>query len=136
MPIVRIDLSDRRSPGQRRAISDAVHEAFVESVGIPRGDRFHLVTTHPAAEIIADPGYLDIAREDVVYIQVTFVRGRSAELKQKFFRAVADHLERVGVRRQDVAIVLTENTVADYSWGNGEAQLLNLGPVPGTEPAA
>jgi phenylpyruvate tautomerase PptA (4-oxalocrotonate tautomerase family) len=132
VPIVRIDLSDRREPAQRRAISDAVHRAFVAAVGIPEGDRFHVLTTHPGDELIADPDYLGVTREDVVYIQITLVRGRPDALKQALYREIVQQLEQVGVRPDDVAIVLTENAPADYSWGRGEAQLLALGPVPGT----
>ena len=132
MPIVRIDLASHRGPDQVRAISDSVHQAFVSSVGIPPGDRFHLITTHPRAELIADPEFLGVAREDVVYIQITLIRGRSDELKQRLFRSIRDHLVKVGVRAEDVAIVLTENGPADYSWGNGEAQVLAMGPVAGT----
>jgi phenylpyruvate tautomerase PptA (4-oxalocrotonate tautomerase family) len=131
VPIVRIDLSDRRTPAQRRAISDGVHRAFVDAVGIPPGDRFHVVTTHPAGELIADPEFLDVRREDVVYLQITLVRGRPTELKQALYRRIVEELVGVGVRAEDVAIVLTENDPVDYSWGNGEAQLLGRGPVPG-----
>jgi len=131
VPIVRIDLSDRRDPAQRRAISDAVHRAFVDAVGIPEGDRFHVITTHPAVELIADPEFLGVHREDVVFVQITLVRGRPTELKQALYRRIVEEVVGVGVRGEDVAIVLTENGVADYSWGNGQAQLLGGGPVPG-----
>lgn len=132
MPIVRIDVNRDRDPEQRRAISDAVHRAFVTAVGIPEGDRFHLLTTHAGDELIADPTYLDVARRDVVFIQITLIRGRSDEMKQRLYRAIRDGLVAVGVRSQDVAVILTENGPADYSWGDGEAQVLALGPVAGT----
>jgi hypothetical protein len=35
-----------------------------------------------------------------------------------------------------VCVILTENGAADYSWGNGDAQLLSLGTMPGTESTA
>jgi 4-oxalocrotonate tautomerase len=132
MPVVRIDLSDQRNPAQRRAISDAVHRAFVEAVGIPQGDRFHIVTTHPVDELIADPEYLGVERQDVVFIQITLVQGRSADLKQEFYQALVPLLGEVGVRAEDIAVILTENGPADYSWGNGAAQVLSMGPVAGT----
>jgi hypothetical protein len=90
------------------------------------------VTTHSASELIADPEYLDVARENVVFIQITLVRGRSDELKQRLYRTIRDHLVEVGVRAEDVAVVLTANGPADYSWGNGEAQVLSLGRLAGT----
>ena len=137
VPIVRIDLSNRRSPQQRAEISDGVHRAFMAAVGIPEGDKFHLVTVHPSEDLRADPEYLEVHREDVIFIQITFVRGRSTELKTQLFRAIADNLGGIdGVRAEDVCVILTENGPADYSWGNGDAQLLGLGTMPGAEPAA
>lgn len=132
MPIVRIDVDEERSDEQRQAISAAVHRAFVNSIGIPEGDRFHVVTSHPRTELIADPRFLGVDRKNVVFIQTTLVRGRSDELKQELYRAIRDHLVELGVRAEDIAIVLTENGPADYSWGNGEAQVLGLGPLAGT----
>lgn len=132
MPIVRIDLSDNRSPEQCRGISDAVHRAFVDAVGIPDGDRFHVITTHPAEELVADPEYLGVARQDVVFIQITLIHGRSTELKQELYKTLVRLVGEVGVRAEDVAVVLVENGPADYSWGNGVAQVLGLGPVAGT----
>lgn len=134
MPIVRIDLSGTRSPEQRAEISAGIHRAFTRSVGIPEGDKFHIVTAHPATELIADPTYLGMDRRDIVFIQITFVRGRSTALKQGLYRAIVSELSSVGVRPDDVAIVLAENGPEDYSWGNGEAQLLSMGAVPGTTP--
>jgi phenylpyruvate tautomerase PptA (4-oxalocrotonate tautomerase family) len=131
-PTARTDLSDRYDDTQRDAISEAVHRAFVAAVGIPAGDRFHLLTTHAEQEIVADPAFLDVERRDVVYIQITLVRGRSDATKQSLYRRIAGELETAGVRPEDVAIVLTENGLADYSWGNGEAQLVGRGPVAGT----
>lgn len=60
MPIVRIDVDEERSDEQRQAISAAVHRAFVNSIGIPEGDRFHVVTSHPRTELIADPRFLGV----------------------------------------------------------------------------
>ena len=137
MPIVRIDLSDQRTPQQVAEISAGVHRAFMTAVGIPAGDKFHQITVHPCEDLRADPEYLGIHREDVIFIQITLVRGRSTEMKTQLFRAVADYLGAIeGVRADDVCVILTENGPADYSWGNGDAQLLTLGTMPGAEPAA
>ncbi|MFI1521034.1 tautomerase family protein [Kitasatospora cineracea] len=132
MPLVRIDLADSRPADLRRAIADGVHDALVAVVGIPAGDRFQLLTVHPADELVFDADHLGIRRLDVVYVQITLVAGRPRPLKVKLFRRIAANLAAVGVRPEDVHVTLTENTVEDWSVGNGEAQLLALGPVAGT----
>jgi hypothetical protein len=40
MPVVRIDLDEDRGAEQRRAISDAVHRAFVAAIGLPQATAF------------------------------------------------------------------------------------------------
>lgn len=48
-------------------------------------------------------------------------------MKQRLYGRIADELGRVpGIRVEDVNVVLTENGPADYSRGNGEAQVLDL----------
>ena len=99
----------------------------------PGRRRFHIVTAHPKEELRADSQYLGVSRQDVVYVRITLVRGRSRDTKLALYRAIADELAQEGVRHDDVAIVLTENSREDYSWGRGEAALLDLGPLPGVE---
>ncbi|MFE0463786.1 tautomerase family protein [Kitasatospora sp. NPDC058965] len=126
MPLVRIDASTDRSPATLRAVADGVHRALVEAIGIPADDRFQVLTTHPAAELIFDQQYLGIDRQDVVCVQITLVRGRTEQQKRELYRLIAAHLEAgAGIRPQDVLVTLTENDRADWSVGNGQAQLLS-----------
>lgn len=129
MPLVRIDLSAERDNAQ--AIADGVHQALVDSIGIPATDRFQILTRHPAAELIADPSYLGVQRQDVVFVQISLVGGRPTDLKVALYRRIAEVLAPLGVRGDDLFVTLTENGLADWSVGNGEAQLLGLGTVPG-----
>jgi phenylpyruvate tautomerase PptA (4-oxalocrotonate tautomerase family) len=125
MPLVRITLRDDTPSDTRRAIADGVHRAMVAAIGIPDGDRFQVLDARPADSIIADPGYLGVDRQNVVFVQITLVRGRSAEKKQALYRAVADELATAGVRAADVVVVLTETGREDWSLGDGAAQLLD-----------
>ncbi|WP_263008743.1 tautomerase family protein [Nonomuraea phyllanthi] len=109
---------------QLRGIADGVHRALVTAVGIPEGDRFQLITTQARDAFLFDPEYLGVARQDVVCIEITLVAGRTDEMKQALYRHIADNLAPVGVRREDVFVVLTENRPSDWSVGNGDAQLL------------
>ena len=78
MPLARIDLAQGKSPEYRRTIGDVVYEAVVSELKAPEGDRFQVITEHPAGGIIADPSYLGIKRTaDVVFIQVTMNAGRT-----------------------------------------------------------
>lgn len=126
MPLVTIDAGPHRSAAVLRAIADGVHDALVAAIGIPPGDRFQIIGTRGAGELIFDPTYLGIERHDVVFIRITLVAGRTDERKKDLYRRiVADLEERAGVRREDVVITLTENNPVDWSVGNGVASLID-----------
>jgi phenylpyruvate tautomerase PptA (4-oxalocrotonate tautomerase family) len=124
MPLARIDLTQGKSAEYRQTVGDVIYDAMIETLNVPDGDRFQIITEHPAGGLIADPDYLGIHRSnDCVFIQVTLNEGRTVEQKSAFYAAIADGLhERLGLRRQDVLISLVEVSKVNWSFGNGEAQ--------------
>ena len=132
MPLVRISLQRGKPLQYRRAVADGVHRALVEGIGVPAKDRFQIISEHEAENLIYDREYFDVARSDnTIFIQVSLRRGRPEGVKQDFYRRVVANLQAdPGVRPEDVAIVLTENGDADWSFGKGEAQLLGAGAPP------
>jgi len=124
MPLARIDLAQGKSEDYRRTIGEVVYEAIVEILKAPKDDRFQVITEHPAADFIFDPGYLGIQRsKDCIFIQLTLNEGRTLDQKRAFYKAVADGLhQRLDLRREDVLINLVEVKKENWSFGNGEAQ--------------
>ena|SRR2546421_11394044 len=126
MPLVRITLDAATPSAQRGAIADGVHDAMVTAIGIPKADHFQIVDERPSESLIFDDGYLGVSRQQVVFIQITLVRGRTVEQKKALYRQIADNLGQAGVRGDDVFIQLYETGREDWSFGNGEAQALDL----------
>lgn len=124
MPFVRIDLKQGKSPDYRATIGEVIYDAMIETLGVPKNDRFQVITEHPAESFIFDPSYLGIQRtKDCIFIQVTLNDGRSVEQKRAFYKAIADGLhERLKLRREDAFINLVEVKKENWSFGNGEAQ--------------
>src|SRR3954466_9685426 len=106
MPVARITLRAGTPARTQRAIADGVHRAMVEVIGIPEKDRFLIIDERPAEAMMFDPTYLDVRRENVVFVEITLAPGRPTDLKRAFYRAVADKLQAAGVRREDVFIIL------------------------------
>ena len=123
MPLVRISHRAGVSDAYRQALSDGVQEAMATTVKVPADDRFHILTEHTTG-LIFDAHYLGIERSpDWVAVQITFRRGRSVEMKQALYRRIVANLAASpGLRPEDVLICLVENDLADWSFGNGEAQ--------------
>jgi 4-oxalocrotonate tautomerase len=123
MPLVRIELRKGRTAEQRRAISDAVHSAMVESINVPPLDKFQIITEHEQAGFVYDPTYLDIKRTDgLVMVQITLNAGRTLEARQALYKNIADKFEKLDIRREDVLINLVETQKENWSFGNGIAQ--------------
>ena len=78
----------------------------------------------PSDRLVIDPTYLGIERgSDALIVQITMRAGRTVEKKKALYRAIAGNIhDRLGVRREDVMVVLTENELIDWSFGNGESQ--------------
>ena len=100
---------------------------MVESITIPPGDRFQVVTEHTADGLIYDASYLGVERSDrVVFVQITMSTGRKPQQKRALFRRMAEILkESPGLRPQDLLVNLVEVSWENWSFGNGEAQYMD-----------
>ena len=125
MPLVHI--TGRHEARTLRALGDAVHDALVSAIGIPPDDRFQIIRTATEETLVADPSYLGIQRESPVIVEISLSAGRSNDLKRALYAAIARGAEGVGVRPQDVMIVLRENQRVDWSFGDGIAQYVPTG---------
>ena len=126
MPFVRISVYQSTPPSDRKAIADAVYEAMRETIGIPEGDKFIVVTAHPAEELHIDPAFMGMNRtERFILTQIFLSQGRTVEQKQALYKRIAERLHNAtGVSTDNVMTVLTENTFTDWSFGKGEAQFV------------
>jgi phenylpyruvate tautomerase PptA (4-oxalocrotonate tautomerase family) len=131
MPFVRIDLMQGRSADERAAIGDAVYEAMLETIDIPPGDRFQVITEHDASGLRYDADFIGIQRDDdLIFIHFTMKTGRTDAQKRALYRRIAELLgERFGVRAANIFIAITENQLVDWSLGEGVATLVTE-PVP------
>ncbi len=128
MPLVRVD-AVAADPQRLTAIGDTVHAALVDAFGIPPDDRFQVLRGSATDRVVYDPGFLGVDRDDgVVFVQVFLRRGRSDEQKRAFYAALAKHSTSAGVEPRNLVVTLTENGLADWSFGNGEAQYLDKRP--------
>lgn len=123
MPLVRIDLKRGKSAAFRRAIGDQVHRALVDEANVPAKDVFQVIVEHDDG-LVYSPEYLGIHHSDeIVLILVTFLAGRTVDVKKALYRRIADLLEEhPGVPRDDVIIGLVEGARENWSFGRGEAQ--------------
>lgn len=123
MPFVRISLNRGKPDGYLQAVSEAVHRALVDAFGIPEADRFQALHQHAPGELVFDRHYLGGPRsDDYLLVCVTGGKPRSADLKQAFYRKLADALAASpGLRPEDLMVIVHTTDAADWSFGNGLA---------------
>src|ERR1700757_2336209 len=99
MPLVRIDVRKGKDAGYRQEIGRVVYETLV-GVGVPKNDRFQVISEYDADSFLFDPDYIGIHRtDDLVIIQITWNEGRNPEQKKALYKAIADGLHSaVGLR--------------------------------------
>jgi phenylpyruvate tautomerase PptA (4-oxalocrotonate tautomerase family) len=125
MPLVRIDFSEGRSADFGRQVGAVVYDAMVGIANVPRDDKFQVITEHKQSQLVyPEGGYLGVTYTPrIVFIQVTWLGGRSVDVKKAFYRFIADELHaRLGLRRSDVFISVIDVKREDWSFGDGEMQ--------------
>jgi 4-oxalocrotonate tautomerase len=125
MPLLYIDLIEGRKPSEVQGLVDAVHEAVVDAFEVPPRDRYQVVRTHPAHEIVAWDTGLGITRSAQQVIVHVVSRRRTRVMKEKFYELLAFNLaDRCGLDPADLIVSITENGDEDWSFGHGRAQFL------------
>jgi 4-oxalocrotonate tautomerase len=124
MPLVRIDVPVSIAVEQRSAIGDIVYESMAATINVPDGDKFQIVSAHEPGGLRIDLSYLDVDRSASAFIiSITLNVGRTVDQKKRFYADLTHRLEtQIGIRPQDVMIVLTEVAKENWSFGNGQAQ--------------
>ena len=125
MPLIYVDLIEGRTPDAIRAVLDAVHDAVVEAFGVPPRDRYQVVRTHPAHEVVAWDTGLGIDRSDALVVVHVVSRKRTASMKQRFYRLLAENLStHCALDPADLIVSISENGDDDWSFGHGRAQFV------------
>lgn len=133
MPFVRTHLPQDTSAAQQQSIVEGIHQALIDSIGMPSDELFNLVAPYAPGQFWFSRTFNGGARSDrVVAIEITMRRGRSDAMKRALYAAIASNLhERADVAPQDVYIFMHENDYSDWSTGEGQFAM-NIAQNPGS----
>ncbi len=122
MPFIRTCVHKDTPAAQRQSIVDGIHQALVDSIGMPADELFNLVTDYDSQQFFYSRTFNGVARSDaVVVIEITLRRGRSDAMKRALYAGIAQNLEKnAGVAPSDVFIFMHENDYSDWSVGGGK----------------
>src|ERR1700739_3884648 len=92
MPLVKLNLR-RGHKADAKKILGAVQSALVGTFGVPNDDLFQLVNRYEDADFVHTPGYLEMEySRDLVMIEITFVEGRSDDMKKALIAAICKNI--------------------------------------------
>jgi len=133
MPFIRTNLPQDTSPAHQQGIVEGIHQALVDSIGMPQDELFNMVAPYAPGQFWFSRTFNGGARSDrAVAIEITMRRGRSDAMKRALYAAIARNLqERAGVAPHDVYIFMHENDYSDWSSGEGQFAM-NLVQQPGS----
>jgi 4-oxalocrotonate tautomerase len=126
MPLTRIDVPASMTSDRRRALADAVHQAQTDTIGVTADNRHQVITAHDHETLLVAETFLGVQRSgEAVMIDITLRRGRTEQAKRALYARIAElAAAEAGVAPGDITVTLTENDAADWSFGDGRAQLL------------
>ena len=117
MPLVQVDMPRALYDAHARNMSVEIQQAFVEALDAPANDKFHIFRPRDAGEIVFDPGYNNVDRQNLVLIQILMVHRYSVEVKRKLYKTMVEKLVAIGLRKEDIHIAVTENGYEDWYAG-------------------
>lgn len=126
MPFVRVSLKKGKETGFKKAISNSIHQALVDTFRIPEDDLFQIIAEFDEENVIYPSSYMGINHtSDIIYIVIIAKAGRSTEMKKSLYKSIVSNISKnTNHNKSDILITLTENTLENWSFGNGEAQLI------------
>lgn len=120
MPLIDVYLHQGvTTRDQRKAISDAIHSAMIETLAIPDDDRFHFFHEFPEGTMFHDDVVFGVPRSQRMMCITLSFNNRTAETKKALFESLTRHLqESAGVPPEDVAFRILE-TPRENWWAAG-----------------
>ena len=124
MPFVRIDLPPALPSSASAKVSEAVHQAMVETINVPPDDLFQVVNRHAEGTLVVTPEYLGVRHSSkAMMVQIFLAPGRTLQQKRALYAKIAKDVSAAAdVNPADVIINLVETLRENWSFGDGIAQ--------------
>jgi phenylpyruvate tautomerase PptA (4-oxalocrotonate tautomerase family) len=124
MPLVTVSLFQGKTPEYKKQIHDAIHESLVEHFKIKDWDYNQKTKEYTPADWTLPQGKSD----KYVLIELSVFPGRTKETKKKLFIEIVNRLEAIGIPKEDVFILLTEQPMENWGIRGGlQADEVDLG---------
>jgi hypothetical protein len=117
MPDVLVEVRGSWLEDRQTGFLDALHEAFVDTLKYPSGDKLLRLVEHAPASYAIPHGM----GEKFTRIEIVLFIGRSLDVKRALYQAAVQALRPFGVPANDVKIVLIEIPTENVGFRGGKA---------------
>jgi phenylpyruvate tautomerase PptA (4-oxalocrotonate tautomerase family) len=116
MPFVTITLKEGKDKKFIHSLSEIIHTAMQETIICPEDVLFHKIHEVKKEHMIYLNEFRNIKRsDDMIFIECTIKAGRTADKKQAMYKRISEDLfSELGVRKEDIIIVIRENSAEDW----------------------
>lgn len=124
MPFVTIALNRGKPRAYIQGVSDAVHQALVEGLGMFPEDRFQVINQYEPGDLVYHPTFRGTGTRSEDFIVFTIIDGvsRGDAARRKFYQRLAEVLEQgPGVRPEDVLVMIVQTPPSNFSFASGIA---------------
>ena len=124
MPFVTIALHRGKPRAYIQGVSDAVHQALVEGLGMFPGDRFQVINQYEPGDLVYNPTFRGTGTRSEDFIVFTIIDGvsRGDAARRKFYLRLAELLEQgPGVSPADVLVMIVQTPPSNFSFAGGIA---------------
>lgn len=131
MPYTRISLLAGKPASWLEGISSSLQSALEHSFDVPAGDCFQVFHQCQPQELVFDRNYFGSQRsDDYVLFHITAGRERSVAQKNALYATLVKYLNTaIGIKPDDVMVVITTTNAADWSFCHGKAALAEHHPA-------
>ncbi len=124
MPIVNISLYEGKSVDFKNKIHDAIHASLVAAFKIPQWDYNQKIVEYNKNNWRIPEGKSDNFINIVMYVYP----GRKKETKKELYKEIVSRLEKIGINKTDLFILLVEQPLENWGIRGGiPADEIDLG---------
>lgn len=113
MPSVLIEVRKQYSSEQEISIMNAVHQALLEAFKISPGDKNVRLVTHEPHRFMCPANIKH--PESYIHISIDCFIGRTLDAKRCLYQTIVQNLEKLGIPKDHVKILLRE--ISRENWG-------------------
>jgi phenylpyruvate tautomerase PptA (4-oxalocrotonate tautomerase family) len=123
MPIAKIEVCRSRPPEEVAALIEAVYQAQLEALKVPKHDRQIRYVEHRPEHFPVPPGRTD----NYTFVEFILFPGRSLEAKRALYAGITRRFGELGITASDIMIVLHEPPLDNWGVRGVPASELDLG---------